>query len=1288
MLTVSLVFHPAYAATRTWDGGGTDGTCGGGAGDGNKWSCAANWSADTVPVSGDAVVFDATSTKDSTIDTSFAGTITSLNINAGYTGTVTMARSLTVSGAYTQAAGTFAQGTQTLTVGANFSHTAGTFTANTGTVVLSGSAAVLSGATTFYKLQVLPTADANATVTFPAGTTTTIANDADFSAGNPTLRTLTVKSSSGGSAAQIDFQGSVSMYRSSVQDIENVNATEVHCYVFCTDGGGNTNIRFGEPGFVITPMSADVFENGTTATFTVALRGKPKNSVSIPLSSADTGEVTVSPSSLTFTTGNYATPQTVTMTGVADSTNDGAVDVAIVLGAATSSDTLYSGRDPRDRSVRVRDVDTAADAILFVDPAKVSVQDDKGTITWFERFSEGRGNLKTTNGGANVNISSTRIEAGCSVTVAGTAYLITHVVNAATGDVILTDEKTPPETMSTNLASGTVSAISCLHLRGNGAQLGGASILLPDTKDDLAADDINFGFLEMDETNGKVWATDYEHNEVIGISLSTGQETNRLAVTNAYDTALDTTRNRLWVSNFDPGNLTVINTATGAYAFGTQGASTFSTGGITAADIMYNPELDEIWVPDVDSFKFVRVNASNGSVVSTTTFVHKPMSFGYDPTRHVVWISTEGDVNNYLVKMNAATGAFANGTELASTQIVYGREGYDAGTIGRLTYDETRDVFWGLTQFDLDETDTLVKIDAATGKTLSAYDVGGNVQDYFVDEDHDKIYVAFFAKSYTTYDDETSGIDVFDADTGEMLSTHATHGYINSISGEDDGTVWFFDNHTMEIDRMATGVAPENIYVTAASNASGNLDFTRPRTLERASVDEALNGGQAYYSVSFDGRQSYKVHGSWRTIASSLAADHGGVNGNWYYRDNANVWTAAPSNTAPDAISLAVQSGANNRMTGSAVNAITSAGWTEAGGFSASTASIDMAVTLRTTDGTMAPVVNRVHFSFAQGTSSPEGTTDTGVRIMNDLACVRDPQVTLSLFGASVSAVRVSDVPFSETESAEWIPFVADESIPPTTSASGAFIRTMTLPWTIPEGDGVKTVYAQFRSPSGQTSAVAEDAITLSAACGAPVPPPVVPPEPVIPGKLTYVRTAGASTVYYLTDTQTRRAFMSATEYFTYEKDFSPVQVVDESIIAAYDVGKPMPPKPGSVLIKTPSSPRVYAFDPTATIDRPLIRWIPSETLARAFVGVDWAAYVIDVDPTSLVRLEIGQPFAEQDQIDRSLLLPRSTLIGRIERFLQYAAHHAKELLRWARSTSHVPAQSISGLRGKYPGKP
>ena len=43
----------AQAAIITWDGGGADGTCGGAAGDGNKWSCGLNWSGDVAPGTAD-----------------------------------------------------------------------------------------------------------------------------------------------------------------------------------------------------------------------------------------------------------------------------------------------------------------------------------------------------------------------------------------------------------------------------------------------------------------------------------------------------------------------------------------------------------------------------------------------------------------------------------------------------------------------------------------------------------------------------------------------------------------------------------------------------------------------------------------------------------------------------------------------------------------------------------------------------------------------------------------------------------------------------------------------------------------------------------------------------------------------------------------------------------------------------------------------------------------------------------------------------------------------------------
>ncbi len=126
----SILPDHLFAAVRTWDGGGTDGTCGGGAGDGNKWSCAANWSADTIPTSSDSVVFDGTSTKDATIDASFQGTIIGMTISSGYTGIITQSRNLVINGTYSQADGTFTGGTSNIDINdGNFSLTGGTFIA-------------------------------------------------------------------------------------------------------------------------------------------------------------------------------------------------------------------------------------------------------------------------------------------------------------------------------------------------------------------------------------------------------------------------------------------------------------------------------------------------------------------------------------------------------------------------------------------------------------------------------------------------------------------------------------------------------------------------------------------------------------------------------------------------------------------------------------------------------------------------------------------------------------------------------------------------------------------------------------------------------------------------------------------------------------------------------------------------------------------------------------------------------------------------------------------------------
>jgi hypothetical protein len=78
------------------------------------------------------------------------------------------------------------------------------------------------------------------------------------------------------------------------------------------------------------------------ATFTIVLDSQPSDSVAIPLSSSDSGEGVVSSSSLLFATGNWATAQTVTLTGQDDDEVDGDIAYTITGGVFYSNDTNFN----------------------------------------------------------------------------------------------------------------------------------------------------------------------------------------------------------------------------------------------------------------------------------------------------------------------------------------------------------------------------------------------------------------------------------------------------------------------------------------------------------------------------------------------------------------------------------------------------------------------------------------------------------------------------------------------------------------------------------------------------------------------------------------------------------------------------------------------------------------------------------------------------------------------------------------------------------------------------------
>jgi alpha-tubulin suppressor-like RCC1 family protein len=111
------------------------------------------------------------------------------------------------------------------------------------------------------------------------------------------------------------------------------------------------NLDIMDGSIAVSPISGDTSESGTTATFTVRLGSAPTAEVTIPITSSNTAEGTVDKSSLLFSTTDWDQYQTVTVTGVGDTTADGNQSFNIQLAPAISTDPKYSGLDPIDVAV-------------------------------------------------------------------------------------------------------------------------------------------------------------------------------------------------------------------------------------------------------------------------------------------------------------------------------------------------------------------------------------------------------------------------------------------------------------------------------------------------------------------------------------------------------------------------------------------------------------------------------------------------------------------------------------------------------------------------------------------------------------------------------------------------------------------------------------------------------------------------------------------------------------------------------------------------------------------------
>ncbi len=140
-----------------------------------------------------------------------------------------------------------------------------------------------------------------------------------------------------------------------------------------------SNIDNDSAGFTVSAAKGNTTEAGVTTTFTIKLNSQPTADVTIPLSSSDTAEGTISTSSVTFTSTDWSSAKTITITGVNDDFADGTQPYSIVLAAVTSTDKGYSGLNPPDVSLSNVDDDSAG---ITVTTVTSSTSEDLGTASF------------------------------------------------------------------------------------------------------------------------------------------------------------------------------------------------------------------------------------------------------------------------------------------------------------------------------------------------------------------------------------------------------------------------------------------------------------------------------------------------------------------------------------------------------------------------------------------------------------------------------------------------------------------------------------------------------------------------------------------------------------------------------------------------------------------------------------------------------------------------------------------------------------------------------------------
>ena len=127
----------------------------------------------------------------------------------------------------------------------------------------------------------------------------------------------------------------------------------------------------------------------------------------------------------------------------------------------------------------------------------------------------------------------------------------------------------------------------------------------------------------------------------------------------------------------------------------------------------------------------------------------------------------------------------------------------------------------------------------------------------------------------------------------------------------------------------------------------------------------------------------------------------------------------------------------------------------------------------------------------------------------------------------------------------------------------------------------------------------------------------------------TVVKVKGSTSLYYIGSAGKRYVFPNEQTFLSWYDDFSGVVEANPQDVAPLLIGGNVRYKPGALLIKIESDPKVYAVSSNG-----VIRWVKTETLAKQLYGDKWNLLVDDVPVAFFANYNVGTAIESAAEFD------------------------------------------------------